>query len=120
MQAAWPVAVEQYVLLDHEEKREEPGEKRGPIPVRPMIEVDFFNFARTFRKIIEEETVPAGFPFGVSYDSLAEKLKKEIPAKVKKVRGKLNIPRERFHSIGAGQYQWAGLQFKAAPHLAAR
>jgi hypothetical protein len=45
-------------------------------------------------------------------DELEKKLKKEPPAKLKKVRGKLNVPRERFHSVGQGQYKWAGLQFK--------
>jgi hypothetical protein len=59
---------------------------------------------------MDEETVPAGFPFGTDYDQLAKSLGKAIPAQLKKVRGKLNVPRERFHLVGAGQYQWAGLQ----------
>jgi hypothetical protein len=61
---------------------------------------------------MDEETVPAGFPFGTDYDQLAKSPGKAIPAQLKKVRGKLNVPRERFHLVGAGQYQWAGLQFR--------
>jgi hypothetical protein len=118
IQAAWLVAVEQYVLLDRE--KEEAEEKSGPIPVRPKTAVDFSSFARRFKNLIEEETVPGGFPFGVNYDALAKSLKKEIPAKIKKVRGKLNIPRERFHTEEPGRYKWAGLQFKTAPQKAVR
>ena len=116
--AAWLVAVEQYVLLDRE--KEEAEEKSRPIPVLPETAADFSSFARRFKKLIEEETVPGGFPFGVNYDALAKCLGKEIPAKLKKVRGKLNIPRERFHSVEHGRYKWAGLQFKAGPQKAIR
>ena len=112
IQAAWPVAAEQYVLLEHEKASEE-AEKKGQLaPSLTMTAVDFSSFAQRFKNVIEEETVPVGFSFGVAYDALAKSLKREIPAKLKKVRGKLNVPRERFHSIGAGQYRWAGIQFR--------
>jgi hypothetical protein len=61
---------------------------------------------------VDDETVPEGFPFGTSYDDLEKKLKKTVPGKLEKVRGKLNVPRERFHLRGKTQYLWAGLQFK--------
>jgi hypothetical protein len=72
---------------------------------------DSSGFARKFKEVVEEETVPEGFPFGIDYD----KLKRTATAKLKKVRGKLNVPRERFHSVGNGGYKWAGLQFKTIP-----
>jgi hypothetical protein len=117
VQAAWPVAAEQYVFLDHELAREKAEEEGEPVPARPQPAIDFSGFAR---EILEEERVPDGFPFGFEYNELKKKLKKEFPAKLQKVRGKLNVPRERFHSVGPGQYKWAGLQFKAAAAKAGR
>lgn len=49
---------------------------------------------------------------GTPYDDLEQKLKRPTPAKLRKVRGKLNVPRERFHLRGKSQYLWAGLQFQ--------
>ena len=113
IRAAWTIAVEQYAFLEYEIVREKAEENGGTAPLRRKVAADFSSFTRRFKRIIEEETVPEGFPFGVEYDSLEKKLKKEIPAKLKRVRGKLNIPKERFHSVGPSQYKWAGLHFKA-------
>ena len=115
VQAAWPVAAEQYAFLEYEKAREKAEEDGDPAPARPKLVADSSSFSRTFKDVVEEETVPEGFPFGVDYDELEKKLKKEAPAKLKKVRGKLNVPRERFHSVGPGRYKWAGLQFNTAP-----
>jgi hypothetical protein len=120
IRAAWLVAVEQYAFLEYETAREKAEENDSAAPARRKVAADSANFARKFKKLVEEETVPEGFPFGVDYESLAKNLKKEIPAKLKRIRGKLNVPRERFHSVGPGQYKWAGLQFKAAPQKAPR
>jgi hypothetical protein len=111
IQAAWPVAAEQCAFLEYEKAREKAEEDGDPTPERPKLVIDSSSFARKLKEVVEEETVPDGFPFGVDYDELEKKLKKEPPAKLKKVRGKLNVPRERFHSVGPGQYKWAGLQF---------
>ena len=101
---------------EYEKTREKAEEDGDPVPVRPKLVDRFFQLSRaSVKEVIEEETVPEGFPFGVDYGELEKKLKKETPAKLKKVRGKLNVPRERFHSVGRGQYKWAGLQFKTAP-----
>ena len=54
----------------------------------------------------DEETVPEGIPPAVPWDQLEKKRK--IPAKVKSIRGKLNVPRERFHLTSDGRYVWAG------------
>ncbi len=112
VKAAWPVAAEQYVVVNDELGREKAKEEGEPVPVPPKPAIDFSGFTRKFKEIVEKETVPDGFPFGVDYDDLRKKLKKDIPAKIKKVRGQLNVPRERFHSVSRGQYKWAGLQFQ--------
>jgi hypothetical protein len=112
VQAAWPVAAEQYAYLETEkarEKAEENGEA-APAPEKPRT--DTTSFRQEFKRIIEDETVPAGFPFAVPYEDLEKKLKKKVPAKLRSIRGKLNVPRERFHRHDDDTYSWAGLQFK--------
>lgn len=112
IQAAWPVAAEQYAFLENEKAREK-AEANGeptPVPVTPFT--DAAGFRREFKQIIEGETVPAGFPFAIPYSDLEKKLRKKAPEKLKKVRGKLNVPRERFHRHDDGTYSWAGLQFR--------
>ena len=112
IQAAWPAAAEQYAFLDHEKARERAKEESEPVPAPPIPATDFGGFSRKFKQLIDEETVPAGFPFGTDYEQLAKSLRKTIPAQLKKVRGKLNVPRERFHLIDGGQYKWAGMLFR--------
>ena len=56
----------------------------------------------------DEETVPEGIAPAVPWDQLEKKGK--IPASVKRIRGKLNVPRERFHLTSDGRYLWAGKQ----------
>jgi len=136
VQAAWPVAAENYALLEYEKavaKAEANGEPvpnppagnstarlvaatkfvgasgagPGPNAVRPYS-TDPAAFLRTFKRIIDDETVPEGIPFAVPYDELAKR-KIKISPKVKSIRGKLNVPRERFHLRGRTTYLWAGL-----------
>jgi hypothetical protein len=111
VQAAWPIAAEQYAFLDHEKVRQKAEDEGDPVPAPPKPATGISGFSRMFKQIIDEETVPTGFPFGTDYDQLAQSLRKAIPSQLKKVRGKLNVPRERFH-LDAGQYKWAGLQFR--------
>lgn len=111
IQASWPVAAEQYAFLSHEKAREKAEKGGDPTPAPPKPASDFKGFSRRFKQLIDEETVPVGFPFGTDYERLAKSLQKPIPAQLKEVRGKLNVPRERFHSTSAGLYSWAGLQF---------
>jgi hypothetical protein len=73
---------------------------------------DSTEFYKQFKSIIDEETVPEGIPWAVPYDELEKKRKIKVPAKVRSIRGKLNVPRERFHLRGKTQYLWAGLQFR--------
>jgi type I restriction-modification system DNA methylase subunit len=110
--AAWPVAAEEYKRLEYEKVREKAVQNGEPAPTLAPPDADFASFKLKFREIIDEETVPEGFSFATPYDDLEKTLRKDVPAKLKKVRGKLNVPRERFHLRGKSQYLWAGLQFK--------
>jgi len=53
------------------------------------------------------ETVPEGIPPPVPWEQLEKK--REIPASAKRIRSKLNVPRERFHLTFDGRYLWAGM-----------
>ena len=61
---------------------------------------------------MDVETVPEGVPWAVPYEELEKRRKSKIPPKVKSVRGKLNVPRERFHLRGESEFLWAGLQLR--------
>ena len=96
--AAWPViaeALHQVELWKWEQKKDS---SRAPQP-----DASQKGFGKFFKSLVKEETVPAGIPFGVAYD----KLKQAISAQVKKIRGKLNVPRERFWQTAEGAYQVA-------------
>ncbi len=130
--AAWPVAAEQYAFLESEKAREK-AEENGDAPpaaaatpsaaggtagfqpasATSQAASDRAGFVRAFKRIMDDETVPAGFPFAVPYDELEKKLKKKVPARLRSIRGKLNVPRERFHRHDNSTYTWAGLQFKS-------
>lgn len=65
IQAAWPVAAEQYAFLEAEKAREKAEENGEPLPAPTKPATDAAGFRREFKRIIEDETVPAGFPFAV-------------------------------------------------------
>lgn len=75
--------------------------KRG----QPIAD-DRSSFVKFFRETIEAETVLSGIPPGTSWEEL-EKKGIKTNAQVKKVRGKLNVPRERFRRKKDGTYVWA-------------
>jgi hypothetical protein len=68
------------------------------------------SFTKLFKTVINSETVPEGIPFAKPWAELEAKGK--IPAKVKNIRGKLNVPRERFRLRGKDEYVWAGVDWK--------
>jgi hypothetical protein len=80
----------------------EVGAKEGQQP-RATTGCEQKGFSKFFKSLVKEETVPAGIPFGVAY----KKLKQSVSAQVKKIRGKLNVPRERFWLTAEGLYQVA-------------
>ncbi|MHB8653689.1 MAG: Eco57I restriction-modification methylase domain-containing protein [Terriglobia bacterium] len=123
VQAAWPVAAENYALLEADKKvAQDPPSGPAALQVLPAHgkaaklqfepgATGFSEFSKVFKRIIDDETVPEDIPFAVPYDDL-ENRKIKISPKVKRIRGKLNVPRERFHLRGHSDYLWAGLQFK--------
>jgi hypothetical protein len=68
-------------------------------------------FMRLLKEKVEEETVSEGIPFAEPWEKLEKKGLEGLP-KTRKIRGKLNVPRERFHLVSKGVYKWAGLLFK--------
>ncbi len=64
---------------------------------------DFTAFAKYFKKLVRDQSVPEDIPWAVPWDEL-EKQKVKVPARVKRIRGKLNVPRERFRSTPKGLY----------------
>jgi hypothetical protein len=101
VQAAWPViadALNQVELW----KIESSGKK----PSKPLkSDASSAAFTKFFRDTVNDETVPDGIPPAVPWEELEKKMK--VPKQAKNVRGKLNVPRERFRLRDDG-YIWAG------------
>lgn len=70
------------------------------------------SFDRHFRNLAKSQSVPDDIPWAVPWDELEKKRK--IPDAVKRIRGKLNVPRERFRTTGDGDYVWAGCAVDAS------
>lgn len=101
VQAAWPViaeAINQVELWKIESKDKKPSKP-------PKADASSAALIKFFRDAVNEETVPDGIPAGVSWEELEKKM--TVPKQAKNVRGKLNVPRERFRQREAG-YVWAG------------
>jgi hypothetical protein len=64
------------------------------------------DFARYFAALIKEQSVPGNIPVAVPW----EKIKTKVSANVKRIRGKLNVPRERFRVRADETFVWAGMQ----------
>ena len=54
--------------------------------------------------LIKGQSVPDNIPIAVPWDEVTVR----VPASAKRIRGKLNVPRERFRTNDAGEYVWAG------------
>jgi hypothetical protein len=61
-------------------------------------------FLPYFSALIKEQTVPDNIPVAVPWDEITV----PVPASAKRIRGKLNVPRERFHVNEDSKYTWAG------------
>jgi hypothetical protein len=59
---------------------------------------------------VVESTVPDWIPPAMPWEQVEKKFKAKVPARAKKIRGKLNVPRERFRLTEEGEYVWAGIQ----------
>jgi hypothetical protein len=62
-------------------------------------------FLPYFSALIKEQTVPDNIPVAVPWDEITV----PVPASAKRIRGKLNVPRERFHVNKDSKYTWAGI-----------
>lgn len=64
------------------------------------------DFARYFAALVKEQSVPEDIPWAVPWEKLPKSVK--VTANTKRIRGKLNVPRERFRTKPDGTYIWAG------------
>ena len=64
-------------------------------------------FARLFKSVVVESTVPDWIPPAMAWTQVEKKFKK-VPAQARRIRGRLNVPRERFRLTADGSYVWAG------------
>jgi len=101
VQAAWQVAAEAGQRLEAW-KEEQKGDSAEP----PELDASRAAFARHFKKLVKDQAVPEGIPFAVPWDELKRK-KVRVPASVRRIRGKLNVPRERFWITEDGAYRQA-------------
>ena len=96
--AAWTVVAEAIHRLEvWKLQQRSPGKAVKNLPV---LDASAAAFASHFKSLVREQTVPEGIPFAVPYD----KIKQPVPKSVQKIRGKLNVPRERFWLTSDGQY----------------
>ncbi|HEY6154640.1 MAG TPA: hypothetical protein VIW07_12945 [Candidatus Udaeobacter sp.] len=107
--AAWPViadAIYQVEKYKFDALEEEKKEARR----MPKADDSYTAFEKFFRETALDQSVAHGIPPAVPWNELSAK-KKWTPAQIKhaqSVRGKLNVPRERFQIGSAGEFFWAG------------
>lgn len=113
------IQVDAVLIEDPPEPLTLPGMEAARRPHQTVLRVaesgpppNFNDFRKAFKRIVDDETVPENIPWAVPYEELEKIRKIKVPAKVKSIRGKLNVPRERFHLHARTQYLWAGLQFR--------
>ena len=81
--------------------------RAGAQAIHAVEHVD--DFVKLFKSIVKESAVPAWIPPAMPWEQVEKKFKtRKVPAIAKKIRGKLNVPRERFRVQEDGQYTWAG------------
>jgi hypothetical protein len=103
VQAAWTVAAETSHRLELWKRQQSDKPKGKP----PNLDASRIAFIKAFRKLVKDQSVRENIPYAVEWEKLEKKMK--IPAAVKSLRGKLNVPRERFRVTPDGLYVVAGL-----------
>jgi hypothetical protein len=73
-------------------------------------ELNGASFVKFFRSIVVESAVPEWIPPAMPWEQVEKKFKTKVPARAKKIRGKLNVPRERFRVREDGKFVWAGVR----------
>jgi hypothetical protein len=107
--AAWPVVASAIYEVENY-KFEMLREEQKEIRREPKLDDSYTAFERFFRETVLDQSVLHGIPPAIPWNELAVK-KKWTPAQLKKaqgVRGKLNVPRERFQQTSATHFVWAG------------
>ena len=99
VQAAWPIAAEAIHKLELWKYEQKESASRR----MPLLDASQTAFATYFKSLVKDQTVPENIPFAVPWD----KIKGTVPANVKRIRGKLNVPRERFRLTADSQYRVA-------------
>jgi hypothetical protein len=98
VQVAWPFIAEAIYRLELWK-----NELKKTLRGSPVLDPSRASFMKFFRTLVKEQTVPEGIPFGIRFDTLRTR----VSAQVKRIRGKLNVPRERFNVTEAGLYRVA-------------
>ena len=101
IEAAWPVVAEAIRQVSQFKFDASENENKKAI----NLDASFDSFAKFLKETVRDETVPAGIPPAVPWEELEKKV--TVPKQAKNVRGKLNVPRERFR-LRDGSYIWAG------------
>jgi hypothetical protein len=65
-------------------------------------------FEKLFKSIVIEATVPDWIPPAMDWEQVEKKYKTKVPARARRIRGKLNVPRERFRQTEDDRFVWAG------------
>ena len=107
-QAAWPVVADAIHQIG--QFKFDASENQGKKLL--ALDASYESVAKFLKETVADESVPAGVPSAVPWDELAAK-KKWKPSELKKaqaVRGKLNVPRERFRATEDGEFVWAGTE----------
>jgi hypothetical protein len=100
VQAAWQVAAEARHRLDQWKSQQDEADAE-PAALDPSRAA----FARFFKALVKEQSVPEHIPFAKPWEEVERRTR--VPAKVKSIRGKLNVPRERFWLTASEEYRVA-------------
>jgi len=100
VQAAWTVAAEAICRLETWKRRQK-EDASGPEPEEDPSRAAF---ARHFKTLARDQSVPDNIPWAVSWDELRAKGVKVL-GRTRRIRGKLNVPRERFWTTPDGNYR---------------
>jgi hypothetical protein len=101
VQAAWEVAAETEDRIKNWKRaqKDEPPLQRDP-------KTALSGFAHHLKYLVRDQSVPEGIPWAVPWDELEEQGIK-VPTRTRRIRGKYNVPRERFRTTASGLYQVA-------------
>ena len=68
----------------------------------PALDATYPAFFSFFKDLVREQSVPNNIPFAKPWDEVEKKV--TVPAYVKRIRGNLNVPRERFGITSEGHF----------------